>query len=117
MRHLKKGRKFHRKRDERKAFLKSLGENLILNEKIITTEPRAKELKMFIEKKISLAKKGGLEALRSLRKYFSESASQKLIKEIAPALKERRGGYTRIVKIGSRKSDGAEMAKIEILIK
>jgi large subunit ribosomal protein L17 len=117
MRHQKRGRKFHRKKDLRSAFLKNLGENLILNEKIITTEPRAKDVKVFIEKKISLAKKGGVNSLRELRKYFSENASQKLIKEIAPALKERKGGYTRIAKISPRNSDGAKMAKIEILIK
>lgn len=115
MRHLKKGRKFHRKKDTRLSFFKSLGENLILKEKIITTEPRAKELRTFIEKKISLAKKGGIAPLRNLRKYFSETASQKLIKEIAPSLKERNGGYTRISKIGPRKGDNADMAKIEII--
>ena len=115
MRHLKKGRKFHRKKDIRSSFLKTLGENLILKEKIITTEPRAKELRGFIEKKISLAKKEGILPLRNLRKFFSEVASQKLIKEIAPSLKERKGGYTRISKINPRKGDNANMAKIEII--
>lgn len=115
MRHQKRGRKFGRKKDQRKALLKNLGESLILHKEIITTEARAKELKSFIEKKISLAKKGDIKTIRNLRKYFSEDASQKLIKEIAPSLKERNGGYTRIVKIGPRKNDGAEMAKIEII--
>lgn len=115
MKHLKNGRKFHRKKGVRLSLFKSLGENLILKEKIITTEPRAKELKMFIEKKISIAKKGGIAPLRNLRKYFSETASQKLIKDIAPLLKERKGGYTRIRKINPRKDDNANMAKIEII--
>lgn len=116
MKHQKKGRKLHRKRDQRQALLKSLGESLILEEKIITTEAKAKELKNFIEEKISLAKKGNVQAVRNSRKYFSENASQKLVKEIAPALKERKGGYTRIVKIGPRKNDGASMVKIEIIV-
>lgn len=115
MKHQKKGRKFHRENGQRKALLKNMGESLILNEKIVTTEPRAKDLKVFIEKKISIAKKGGIQSVRELKKYFSEDASQKLIKEIAPALKDRKGGYTRITKIGPRKNDSALMAKIEII--
>ncbi|HOK35400.1 MAG TPA: 50S ribosomal protein L17 [Candidatus Pacearchaeota archaeon] len=115
MKHQKKGRKLHRKKDQRNALLKSMGESLILEGEIITTEARAKELKRFIEKKISVAKKGGVQNIRNLRKYFSENASQKLVKEIVPALKEKNGGYTRITKIGSRKNDNAPMVKIEIL--
>ncbi len=115
MKHQKKGRKLHRKKDQRRALLKGLGESLILEEKIITTEAQAKELRSFIEKKISLAKKGGVQAVRNLRKYFSENASQKLIKEIAPLMKDRAGGYTRITKIGPRKNDGASMVQIEII--
>jgi len=115
MRHFKKGRKFHRTRDQRKAFLKILGRNLILKESIITTEARAKELKSFIEKKITKAKKQDLSAIKYLRKYFSEEVVRKLVKEIAPFLKERKGGYTRIIKIGQRESDGARMVKIEII--
>ncbi|MCD6094446.1 50S ribosomal protein L17 [bacterium] len=115
MKHLKKGRKFHRKRDQRKALLKSLGEALILKEKIITTESRAKELKRFIEKKITMAKKNSLSAHRNLRRFFSSEASRKLIKEIVPLIKNRKGGYTRIIKIAPRKRDKAEMAKIEIV--
>ncbi len=115
MRHRKKGRKLHRKKDQRKALLKSLGEALILKEEIITTEARAKELKRFIEKKITMAKKGTLAAYRNLRRFFSQAACHKLVKEIVPLVKERKGGYTRITKIAPRKRDGAEMAKIEIV--
>ena len=115
MKHQKKGRKLHREKGQRDALLKSLGENLVLNEKIITTEARAKELRSFIEKKISLAQKEGIQSVRNLKRYFSEEASQKLVKEIGPKLKDRKGGYTRITKIGPRKNDGAEMAQIEII--
>lgn len=115
MQHLKKGRKLKRKRNQRKALLKSLAESLILREKIKTTEAKAKELKVFIEKKITKAKKGDLASLRYLRKFFSPKACQKLLKEIVPTLKERKGGYTRVLKINERKGDGARMAIIEII--
>ncbi|PIU42906.1 MAG: 50S ribosomal protein L17 [Parcubacteria group bacterium CG_4_9_14_0_2_um_filter_35_11] len=115
MRHLKKGRKFHREINQRKALFKSLGSNLILKEHIIITEPRAKELKRFIEKKITIAKRGNIAAIRNLRKYFSEKIVQKLVKEISPSLKERKGGYTRLTKIGRRATDRARMVKIELV--
>lgn len=115
MRHLVKGKKLSRKKDQRQALLKILGENLIKNEKITTTEPRAKELKRFIEKKITIAKKGDLSAKRTLRKYFTKRIVKKLINEIAPMVQERKGGYTRIIKIGSRKKNGAKMVRIEIV--
>lgn len=115
MQHLKKGRKLKRERDQRKALLKSLAENLILRGKIKTTEAKAKELKVFIEKKITKAKKGDLAAHRYLRRFFSQKACQKLLKEIAPALKERKGGYTRILKLNERRGDNAKMAIIEII--
>lgn len=115
MRHLKKGRKFHRKRDQRKALLRSLGQELILKEAIITTLAKAKEVQRFIEKKIERAKKGDLQSIRLLRKDFSKESTFKLIKTIAQRYKERQGGYTRIVKIGPRQSDGAEITKIELI--
>lgn len=115
MRHKKVGRKLHRKTDQRKALLSQLAENLILKEKIETTEAKAKELRRFVEKKITKAKKGDLTAIRLLRKNFSEKVTQKLVKEIAPKMKERNGGYTRIIKTGRRKIDDAKMAIIEII--
>jgi len=115
MKHQKKGRKLKRERDQRKALIKNLAENLILKERIKTTEAKAKELKKFIEKKITKAKKQDLASYRHLRRFFSEKACQKLVKEIAPLLKERSGGYTRIVKLGERRGDNAKMALIEII--
>lgn len=115
MRKLKKGRKLSRKRNQRKALLKSLTGNLLLREKIKTTEAKAKEFSRFAEKCITRAKKGDLASRRILAKYFSKKIVKKLIEEIGPRYKERRGGYTRIIKLGPRKSDGARMAVIELV--
>jgi len=115
MRKRKKGRKFSRKRDQRKALLRSLARSLILAEKIKTTEAKAKELAGFLEKQISRAKTDNLQSRRLLRRFFSQETTQKLIVEIAPRYRERKGGYTRIIKLGPRGSNGAKMAIIELL--
>jgi len=111
----KKGRKFNRKTDQRRALLKTLATSLILKGKIKTTEAKAKELSPFIEKRITKAKNGGVATMRYLRTYFSEKTAKKLMEEITPKYKERQGGYTRIVRMGQRKSDSAKMAIIELL--
>lgn len=116
MRKQKRGRKFSRKRDQRAALLKSLSSALILKEKIKTTEAKAKELRTFIEKKITLAKKkNSISARRLLAKTFSPRVVKKMVDEIAPRYKTRSGGYTRIIKFGLRKFDGARMAIIELI--
>ncbi len=115
MRKRKKGRKLSRKKGQRKALLKTLAVALILKEKIKTTEAKAKEMAGFIEKQITRAKKEGLPSQRLLRKLFSKEIVKKLIKEIAPRYKERKGGYTRIIKLGPRRLDGAKMAIIELI--
>ena len=115
MRKLKKGRKFSRKKDQRKALLKSLASALILNEKIKTTEAKAKELRLFVEKYINLAKNKDLATRRFLLKFFSVKVVKKLVDEIGPRYKDRKGGYTRIIKLGPRKSNGAKMAIIELV--
>lgn len=115
MRKRKKGRKLSRKRDQRKALLKSLARELILKEKIKTTEAKAKEVRPYLEKIITKAKKGDLAAIRNLARFFSKSIVKKLVKEIAPRYRERPGGYIRIIKLGPRKSDGAKMAIIELI--
>jgi large subunit ribosomal protein L17 len=88
---------------------------LVLHEKIKTTEAKARELSPFIEKKITKAKKGDIAARRMLLKNFSLNIVKKLVDDIAPKYKEREGGYTRVVKLGRRKSDGAKMAIIELV--
>lgn len=115
MRKRKKIRKLSRKRDQRRALLKSLARELLLKEKITTTEAKAKELRSFVEKFIERAKEKNLANLRYLRRFFQKEVVKKLFDEIAPRYKERRGGYTRVVKLGRRKSDAAKMAIIELL--
>jgi len=115
MRKKKKGRKFNRKRDQRKAFLKALASSLILREKIKTTEARAKEVASFVEKKITKAKTGDLAGEKFLLKSFSKVVVDKLVLDIAPRYKERKGGYVRIIKLGRKQSDGSEMVYLELL--
>jgi large subunit ribosomal protein L17 len=115
MRKRKKGRKLSRKRDQRRALLRGLMESLFLKGKIKTTLAKAKEVQRFAEKQITIAKRGDLHARRLLLRKFSPSIVEKLIREIAPKYKERPGGYTRIIKLGQRKSDGAEVAIIELV--
>jgi len=115
MKKLKKGRKFGRKRNQRKALMNSLARGLFLHGKIKTTEAKAKEVSSFAEKCITRAKKGDLAANRILAGYFSKTLVKKLITEIGPKYKERKGGYTRIIKLAPRKSDGARMSIIELV--
>lgn len=95
--------------------MSSLALSLFLKEKIKTTEAKAKEVSAFAEKQISHAKAGNLSSRRLLAKNFSPEIVKKLIEEIAPRYKERKGGYTRIIKLGPRKSDGARIAIIELV--
>lgn len=115
MRKGRQGRKLSRKTDQRKALLRGLAGALFLKEKIKTTEAKAKTLAPFAEKQITLAKSDNLACRRLLAKKFSTEMIKKLFNEIAPKYKERKGGYTRIIKFGPRKSDGAKMAIIELV--
>jgi large subunit ribosomal protein L17 len=115
MKHLKRERKFGRMRDQRKALLKSLLSALFLKERIKTTEAKAKEASRLAEKFITKAKRGDLVYRRLLAKFLSPIVIKKLFSEIAPKYKERKGGYTRIIKFGPRKTDGAKMAIIELV--
>lgn len=116
MKHLKSGRKFHRQKGRRKSFLKGLIGNLIIREKIETTEARAKEIKSLTEKLITVAKKRNLAALRILLSRLNKIAAQKLYYQIAPRYSERKGGYLRIIKkTKTRKNDGSKMTIIEFV--
>jgi large subunit ribosomal protein L17 len=115
MKKQKKGRKFHRKTSQREALIQGLARSLVLKEKIKTTEAKAKELSSFVEKNITKAGKGTLQARRDLQKIYSPDTAKKLIEDIAPLYKNRPGGYTRIIKLGQRKSDGTKMAIIELV--
>jgi large subunit ribosomal protein L17 len=107
-------RKLSRKRDQRKALLRSLAENLFLKEKIVTTLAKAKELRSFAENLIEKGKAGDLASKRYLARFFKKDLVKK-ITEISQRYKDRKGGYTRILKLGQRKSDGAKMAQIELI--
>ncbi len=117
MRHHNNKRKFGREKNQRKALMSSLALNLIVREKIKTTLPKAKELRPFIEKLITSAKKGDIATRRLVIAKLAGRSSEvkKLFEVIAPKYKERNGGYTRIIKLGIRKSDSAPMANIEFV--
>jgi large subunit ribosomal protein L17 len=117
MRHSNNKRKFGRDKNQRKTLLSSLALNLIVRGKIKTTEPKAKELRPFMEKLITKAKKGDLATRRVIiSKLINRSKEvKKLFEVIAPKYMDKKGGYTRVLKLGARKSDGAPMAIIELV--
>ena len=117
MRHGNNKRKFSREKNERKALMNSLALNLIIREKIKTTVPKAKELRPFIEKLVTLAKKNDLATKRLVISKLSNRRpeTKKLFEKIAPRYTDRKGGYTRVIKMGVRKSDAAPMATIEFV--
>lgn len=110
------GRKFNRDINQRKALFKGLMRSLALNESIKTTESRAKAIKGEFESHITRAKKGE-ESRYHLVKHLSEDAVDILIKDIAPRMKDRPGGYTRIVRMGNRVKDNAELVLLELVEK
>ena len=114
MRHRRVAKKFGRSTAHRKALMKSLVTNLINAESIKTTLPKAKEARKDADKIVTLAKKGTLAARRlAASRLFDPKAVQKLFDKIAPSMKDRNGGYTRIVKLGARKGDGAPMCVLQ----
>jgi large subunit ribosomal protein L17 len=115
MRKRKKGRKFSRKRDQRRALMKSLARELFLRGRIRTTLAKAKELRSFVDKFVERAKEKNLNNVRYIRRFFDKETTKKLFGEIGPKYKERKGGYTRVLKLGPRQSDGAQMAIIELV--
>jgi len=115
MRHRRKNRrKFGREANVRRAFIRSLAIALIEHEQIKTTEARAKELRPYIEKLVTKAKKGDIASRRLIRARLGnqETLANKLVDEIAPRYSDRDGGYTRIVKLPQRQGDASPMAII-----
>ena len=110
-----KGRKFGRDKNQRRALKRTLANSLFMKGRIKTTEAKAKEMSPVIQKYITRAKKGTLASKRLLLEDLTPKVVKKLETEIAPKYKDRKGGYTRIVKMGPRKSDGAKMAIIELV--
>ena len=116
MRHLKAGRKFGRTSDHRNAMFRNMVTALIRRERIQTTLPKAKELRGKVEKTITLGKKGTLHARRMSFKLVSEKdVVQKVFGPLAERFADRKGGYTRIIRIGNRRGDDAPMAYIELI--
>ncbi|WP_164117079.1 50S ribosomal protein L17 [Sphingorhabdus sp. Alg239-R122] len=116
MRHRMKGRRMQRTSSHRQALLKNMSANLIKHEQIKTTLPKAKELRPYIEKLVTLAKKGGLSNRRlAMSRLMDETQLKKLFDVMAERYADRNGGYTRIIKAGYRASDAAPMAIIEFV--
>lgn len=120
MRHQNKGRELGRERAQRKALFRTMLGSLIMQEKIETTEAKAKELKNKIDKLISKAKKTSnperkLAVIRDLKKYIPTMAVKKIMGEFLVKFEKRASGYTRIIKLAPRKSDSARMAIIEFV--
>ncbi len=116
MRHRNAGRRLRRTSEQKLALLRNLATSLIEAEVIETTEAKAKELRPFVEKLITKARTGTLHARRMAGRHIQKrEAADKLFQEIGPRFAARNGGYTRILKTGHRKGDGAEMARIELV--
>ena len=116
MRHGISQRKLSRKSGHRKALFRNMAAALIKHEQISTTLPKAKELRPYVEKLITLAKRGGLSNRRlAMSRLGDETQLKKLFDELAERYSDRDGGYTRIIKAGYRESDSAQMAIIEFV--
>ncbi|MBI1967367.1 MAG: 50S ribosomal protein L17 [Gemmatimonadetes bacterium] len=116
MRHRAKGRQLSRTASHKKATLNNLATNLFKHDRIVTTEAKAKELRPFAERLITLARRGDLHARRLVeRRLKDKDVTHKLFAEIGKRFAARPGGYTRVVKLGHRAGDGADVARIELL--
>lgn len=116
MRHRKAGRKLNRTSSHRKAMFANMAASLIEHEQIVTTLPKAKELRPIVEKLVTLGKRGDLHARRQvIAQIQDEDQTRKLFETIAPRYADRHGGYTRIMKAGFRHGDSAPMAVIEFV--
>ncbi|MCE2843523.1 MAG: 50S ribosomal protein L17 [Novosphingobium sp.] len=116
MRHKVGGRKLNRTSSHRKALLRNMSAALIKHEQITTTLPKARELRPYLEKLITLAKHGGLSNRRLAHaRLLDEAQEKKLFEVLAARYADRQGGYTRVIKAGIRASDAAPMAVIELV--
>jgi large subunit ribosomal protein L17 len=116
MRHRKAGRQLRRTSEQKLALMRNLASSLIEHGSIETTEAKAKELRPFVEKLITKARTGTLHSRRLAGRHIQRrETADRLFQEIGPRFAARKGGYTRILKTGFRKGDGAEMARIELV--
>ena len=116
MRHLKKGRKLNRSNAHRQAMMRNMAVSLFRHERIETTDAKAKTIRSFAERLITLAKRGDLHARRlAYRHVRDQDILKKLFDDIGPRYAERPGGYTRIFKLGNRRGDNAPLSMIELV--
>ena len=116
MRHRKSGRKLNRTASHRKAMFANMAAALINHEQITTTLPKAKELRPFVDKLVTLAKRGDLHARRiAISRVRDEAMVKKLFEAIGPRYEDRHGGYTRVLRAGFRYGDNAPVAVIEFV--
>lgn len=116
MRHRKQGRKLNRTSSHRRAMFKNMSVSLLTHEQIVTTLPKAKELRSVVDKIITLGKRGDLHARRqAMAQLQDDAAVRKLFSTLAERYAERAGGYTRVLKAGFRYGDNAPMAVIELV--
>ena len=119
MRHQKKGRKLNRTASHRKALFSNMAASLVLNKRIITTHPKAKELQSYVERLVTYAKKNDVHGRRLIQSKIigklSKNVANELIHNIAPQYSDRNGGYTRVIKLDNRKNDNAITALIEFV--
>ena len=119
MRHQKKGRKLNRTASHRKALFSTMAASLVINKRIITTHPKAKELQSYVERLVTYAKKNDVHGRRLIQSKIigklSKSVANELIHNIAPQYSSRNGGYTRVIKLDNRKNDDAIKAIIEFV--
>jgi large subunit ribosomal protein L17 len=116
MRHGKAGFKLKRDISERRALLRNLVTSVVLNDFVITTVPKAKAAKPIVDKMVTLAKRDTLHSRRQAAGFLMTPESvKKLFDQVGTRMANRNGGYTRIVKLGFRKGDGAEVAKLELM--
>jgi len=109
------GRKLGRTTGERKALLANLATELFKHEEIVTTEAKAKELRRFAERVISSAKKGGLNSFREVKREIGDKeVIKKIFETLVPRFKERKGGYTKIIKLGYRQGDRARVDLVKL---
>ena len=119
MRHQKKGRKLNRTASHRKALFSNLAASLVIHKKIRTTDAKGKELRSYIERLVTYAKKGDVHGRRLIQKRITGKRGKEianiLIHESAPVYADRQGGYTRLIKLYNRKNDNAPVSLIEFI--
>ena len=119
MRHQKKGRKLNRTASHRKALFSNLAASLVIHKKIRTTDAKGKELRTYIERLVTYAKRGDVHGRRLIQKRITGKRGKEianiLIHDIAPTYADRHGGYTRLIKLNNRKNDNAPVSLIEFV--